>query len=152
METIYGKVSVKERLPKEAKYYYTNIGIVQRHIGDSDGWIDTHGQTITHWLEEIPLPEIIQEKEREIKSLTANKNILERINQQNGELLAEIAKESNEKEIQIQELKEDVMGFAQWLHSNRDRVYKSLEGQWTTAGAYFTTEQLYSKYKDSKKQ
>lgn len=91
----------------------------------------------THYF--IP---ITKQLEGEVRSLTANRNILETIKQQNEKLLAEIAKESNEKDKQILELKEDVIRFADyssWIFQFRNLPIEE-------------KLQLFSKYKDSKKQ
>ena len=61
MEKNFRKVSVKERLPQDTDVYYTNVGKVPFFKGEKKLMIDTD-QEILWWLEEIELPNFVENK------------------------------------------------------------------------------------------
>lgn len=85
------------------------------------------------------LVEDIEEKDKEISRLSAS--------------LLDVAEKSCK---QIEELKEDVTGFVEWTIKNKWNGGEAWENQmfWSpdsSSNEALTTEELYSKYKDSKK-
>lgn len=146
METIFRKVSVKERLPSiPIKFYVTYLeNSNDEFIFEWRGhWNDDGSEVnhVTHWLEEIPLPEIIQEKDRIIERASKDYSDLQNQN---------IAKLE-----QIKELKEDVIEFVNYISENDYQAQFVLEPKWISIydqnQTRISTKQLYSKYLSTRK-
>lgn len=110
METIFRKVNVKERLPaKEDIYFIIQDGSIDTSIyySKGSGWI-RHGITITHWLEELPVPEIIQEKDSEIERLKVHVKISNEDRDGFHQDANDLRRKITEKDKQIQEMMKEI--------------------------------------------
>lgn len=161
-ETIFRKVSVKERLPNTlGEYYETNDGKQLLTESGKFKW------STDYWFEPIPLSTLIEhlegemaELKREQKTCTCGKGII------NGTMLCPIHNSENnykhchsyaiievglnEKDKQIQELKEECIDVLMNMKGSFPFHDGSLtEGEST---AIYKCNSFLSKYKDSKKQ